>query len=93
MTTTAHPESVARPADAPAEAARFGPVHLDVIDPDSEHRDDGVLGHDPIGDALLLTAFHAPDATDSQPADDHTHSHRRWESLNHRACSTTEGIL
>jgi hypothetical protein len=36
MTTTAHPESVARPADAPAEPARFGPVHLDVIDPTTD---------------------------------------------------------
>ena len=28
MTTTAHPQSVARPADAPAEPARSGPARL-----------------------------------------------------------------
>jgi hypothetical protein len=38
MTTTADPESVARPADAPAEPARPGPVHLDLVDRDRSLR-------------------------------------------------------
>jgi hypothetical protein len=36
MTTAAHPESVARPGDAPAQAARVGPEHLDVVDPSTD---------------------------------------------------------
>lgn len=38
MTTTAHRQSVARPADEPAELARFGPVRLDVVDRDRSLR-------------------------------------------------------
>jgi hypothetical protein len=37
MTTTAHPQSVARPADALAEPARFGPACL-VADAGRDHR-------------------------------------------------------
>ena len=37
MTTTAHRQSVARPADTPSEP-RFGPAHLDVVDRDRSPR-------------------------------------------------------
>jgi hypothetical protein len=38
MTITAHRQSVARPADAPAELATFGPARLDVVDRDRSLR-------------------------------------------------------
>jgi hypothetical protein len=36
MTTNCHAQSIARPADTPAEPARFDPVRLDVADADAD---------------------------------------------------------
>lgn len=85
MTTTAHPESVARPADTPAELATFGPVHLDVIDRDrSLHFWSDVVG-------LRLVADDGDAVSTPGRGSARRRRPRHGASLNHRARSTTEG--
>jgi hypothetical protein len=57
MTTTPHPQSVARPADTPAELANFGPVRLDVVDRDRSLR----LWRDVVRPRLVAEAGAGPD--------------------------------